>query len=109
MTKAEIKQVYSLVGQLVRQHRKRERLTQEQLGQRVGLSRTSITNLERGRQHVPLHILFGIAASLHVKVEALIPPATVIDVPPEVAKALEGRDASVREWATRVILHQVRP
>lgn len=103
MTQAEIDQVYRSVGELVRKHRKRERLTQQQLADAVSLSRTSITNLEKGRQHIPLHVLFSIAHTLHLRPEALIPAPNALEVHPEVERALFGRERGIREWATRLV------
>src|SRR5574337_545304 len=65
--------LYSAFGRLVRKHRERLGLTQDQLSQRVGLSRTSITNIERGRQKVLLHQVFMLAESLEANPEALLP------------------------------------
>jgi DNA-binding XRE family transcriptional regulator len=66
--------LYKTFGELVRLHRERqEGLTQEKLGHLVGLSRTSITNIEQGRQHVALHQVFDLADALKVQPEALLP------------------------------------
>jgi DNA-binding XRE family transcriptional regulator len=66
--------LYKTFGELVRLHRERqEGLTQEKLGHLVGLSRTSITNIEKGRQHVALHQVFDLADALKVQPEALLP------------------------------------
>ena len=50
-------------------------MTQERLGRLVGLSRTSITNIEKGRQHISLHQLFAIAEALRVRPDMLLPSA----------------------------------
>lgn len=60
-------------GKLVRAHRQRLGLTQDQLGERVGLSRTSITNIEQGRQKILLHQLFRLAESLEISPDLLLP------------------------------------
>jgi transcriptional regulator with XRE-family HTH domain len=65
--------LYLSFGRLVRKHREHAKLTQEALGSRIGLSRTSITNIEKGRQHVALHQLFEIAGALEVPPMALLP------------------------------------
>ena len=49
-------------------------MTQEELGRRVDLSRTSITNIEKGRQRILLHQLVDIAAALDAKPQDLMPP-----------------------------------
>lgn len=43
----------------------------------LGLSRTSVTNIERGRQPVQLHTLYRIAATLGVEPTLLLPVASV--------------------------------
>ena len=48
-------------------------LTQEALASRIGLTRTSITNIERGSQHIPLHLLFAIAGAVGVEAATLLP------------------------------------
>ena len=49
-------------------------MTQERLGTLVGLSRTSITNIEKGRQHVSLQQLYRIAEVLEIAPDVLLPP-----------------------------------
>src|ERR1700736_3457850 len=65
--------LYRLVGRGVRERRGHLEITQEELGERCGLSRTSVTNLERGRQKVPLHQLQRIADVLDVDLRDLLP------------------------------------
>lgn len=48
-------------------------MSQEGLAKRVGLSRTSITNIEQGRQQVPLHMIYTFADALGVELTALLP------------------------------------
>ena len=67
--------LYSAFGKLVQAHRRRIKgMTQEELGRRIGLSRTSVTNIEQGRHHVSLHHLFRIANALQIPPEVLLPP-----------------------------------
>ena len=56
------------------------RLTQAELANMVGLERTSITNIEKGNQKVPLHVLYKICDALGVSVDQVLPP--VNDVRP---------------------------
>jgi transcriptional regulator with XRE-family HTH domain len=42
----------------------------------VGLSRSSIANIERGRQPIYIHALVRIAKRLQIPISNLIPPAT---------------------------------
>lgn len=59
------------VGERVRAFRRTRGLTQRRLSQRTGFSRSSIANLEAGRQNVTLRQLCALAEGLEVPVEAL--------------------------------------
>lgn len=67
--------LYRLFGSRVRELREEKNVTQDELAKRVDLSRTSITNIERGRQRVLLHQMMEIAVALDAKPTDLIPPA----------------------------------
>jgi transcriptional regulator with XRE-family HTH domain len=67
---------YEQFGQRVRAARAHLRLNQEALGRRVGLNRSSISNVEKGRQRVQLHMLLEFAAALDVKPAELLPDIT---------------------------------
>jgi transcriptional regulator with XRE-family HTH domain len=64
---------YTEVGRRVRLARERAGLTQDALATRVSLSRTSVTNIEKGRQKVLLHTLCGLADALGVAPAVLMP------------------------------------
>ena len=80
-------------------------MTQEQLGELIGLSRTSVTNIERGRQHVSLHHIFAIAEALKVSPAALLPPGetTTNTVELDLSTLLED-NADIAEWAKQVAM-----
>jgi len=81
--------VYSNVGARIRDERERRNVSQEMLADRVGLTRTSITNIEKGRQKVLLHTFLEIARVLNLKPTRLLPDVSRlsrVDVPPEVSK-----------------------
>lgn len=64
----------ALIGEKVRDARKLKGLTQEELADDLGLSRTSIANIERGNQNLSLYNLYMIAHRLDVDItEILIP------------------------------------
>ena len=67
------KELYLCIGERVRQARDAAGLTQSDLAERVCLTRTSITNIERARQSVQLHTLYAIAQALEISVHALLP------------------------------------
>lgn len=67
------KAFYINVGQNVKQAREGRGITQEDLAAQVALSRTSITNIEQGRQQFMLHTLIEISAALSVAPASLLP------------------------------------
>jgi transcriptional regulator with XRE-family HTH domain len=64
---------YEQFGQRVRTARLGLGLNQEDLGRKVGLERSSISNVEKGRQRVQLHMLVEFAAALDVPPTQLLP------------------------------------
>lgn len=98
--------VYRAFGQAIQRHRKRLGLTQDDIARRVGLSRTSITNIEKGRQKVLLHQILEFAACLEVAPEALLPAQPSLSKPLDIDRKL-GRAKDLvdeeKKWVERVI------
>jgi DNA-binding XRE family transcriptional regulator len=67
--------LYTAVGRKIRSARDRStpRLSQDNLAKRLGISRASIVNIEAGRQHAPLDLLWNIAQILELELTMLIP------------------------------------
>ncbi len=68
--------LYAYLGAKVRGTREASRLTQVDLARRVGLSRSSVANIEAGRQAVYLHQAIILAAALGLPLSDLIPQAS---------------------------------
>ena len=66
-------EIYRGVGRKIRQTRENQHLSQDSLAKRLGISRTSMVNIEAGRQRAPLHLLWQIAELLETKLILLIP------------------------------------
>lgn len=66
-------EVYRRFGRLLARSRERAGLTQEKLAASLGLSRTSVTNIERGRQPIQLHTLYAISDTLGAELVDLLP------------------------------------
>ena len=80
--------VYREIGDNIQRLRDKKRLTQEALAARVGLSRTSIVHIEKGRQKPPLDKLYLIAELLDVDVFELLAFCQIAEsVPSELAGA----------------------
>ena len=102
----KISPIYEEFGRGLRSVRKSANLTQEALAERVGLSRTSITNIERGRQHVSLHMLFSLAAAVGVEPAELLPQKEAVYrlemIDQELLKETQlGQEG--KEWLQRII------
>lgn len=108
-TVLDLEKLYQRIGEHIRQYRKACQLSQAALAQRVALSRTSITNIENGRQKLLVHQLYAIANVLKIGPQNLLP----LSVTPEPGQLstetrvdLEKYEGPVKEWATRVISKQ---
>jgi transcriptional regulator with XRE-family HTH domain len=66
--------LYQLVGGRVRAKRT-AKYTQAQIADLLQVSRTSITNLEKGNQKFPLHILYRLSLHLNCSMTDLLPSA----------------------------------
>ncbi|MGI8913706.1 MAG: helix-turn-helix domain-containing protein [Chloroflexota bacterium] len=95
--------LYAALGERVLHARRQALLSQAQLAERVGLTRTSITNVERGHQKIQVHTLYAIASALGVRPETLLPTPTsanVVNVDDHLALPLPSAE---RDWVTRVV------
>ena len=97
--------LYKEFGQLLRERRKKAGLTQGEVAERVGLSRTSITNIEKGRQHVLLHQLFLMASAVGAEPGDLLPNgrAALEELLPTRALRALSEDQQDRDFVARVL------
>lgn len=65
--------LYKQIGVSIASARKKKGISQEGLGTKLQLTRTSITNIEQGRQHVQVHTLYAISDVLGVSLVDLLP------------------------------------
>lgn len=85
----EARQVFNNIG-----------MTQEELAERLELTRTSVTNIEKGTQRVPLHKLIEISRTLQIELDELLPelrPTSMESDP------LDGLPSEEGEWIKAVI------
>lgn len=87
------RRLYEYLGEMVRHHRKEASLTQAELAAGTQLSRSSIVNIEKGRQRPPLHVVWEIARELDVELHALLPRfeelSGALDIDPRVKAQIE--------------------
>jgi transcriptional regulator with XRE-family HTH domain len=108
----QIDGLYAHVGRRVREVRIRESLTQSQLADAVGLTRSSIANLEAGRQRIPLHLLVWIAEILHVKASDLLPEKRTFEdliVVPDLTEHLANDEERMRSFVKSTVAKVAAP
>lgn len=85
---------YRQLGTNIRKNRKRLELSQDDLARSIGLTRTSLTNIENGRQHPPLHTFCDIVEQLKVNASVLLPnramPTETVDVKTIAGQQIHG-------------------
>ena len=89
--------MYETVGKRIRDTRKIAKLTQEGLATRVNLTRTSVTNIEKGRQKLLLHTLFELATAMKVPVAQLMPDQRE-EQPQFEQKLTNGLSVAEKKW-----------
>ena len=73
LSEGTIRRLCAEFGAKIRAARRNAGLTPKALGDLVGLSRSSIVNLEVGRQRAPLHVVWKLAVALERPVADLLP------------------------------------
>lgn len=103
--------LYSRFGSRLRTARKDAGLTQQDLAERVGLTRTSITNIESGAQHISLHQLYLLAAAVGLPPAEMLPDhsGAIEDLIPEHALRALQEDAEGLDFAARVLRNSRTP
>jgi transcriptional regulator with XRE-family HTH domain len=71
---------YVVVGKRVRAARENQDLSQATLARRIGFTRSSVANLEAGRQRIALHLFVLIARALGVDPVILLPDTSMLDI-----------------------------
>ncbi len=95
---------YAEVGRLIRRAREASGLTQEELASQVSLTRTSVTNIEKGRQKLLLHTIIDIAAALRVAPAELLPGAAATgEAGGDLEELIKGRPRKERAWIRAVV------
>jgi len=70
--------LYRWIGDRLKKRRLELHLTQDDIASRVGVLRTSITNIEAGRQKTPLHVLYGLCEALDLDIALVVPPSSEV-------------------------------
>ena len=98
-----IKSFYSEFGRRLRNARAKAGLTQAELATQLDLTRSSIANLESGRQRIQIHLIPVISRILSTSAESLLPGGE--GLPRSEEKSLAGVSLnSISETAQKFVL-----
>jgi transcriptional regulator with XRE-family HTH domain len=90
--------VYETIGRNIRRARRSSGLSQEELAKRLSLSRTSVTNIEKGRQRLLVHTLFQVAGAVSARIEDLLANVSGSLSPKPERLLPDTLDGDAREW-----------
>ncbi len=66
--------LYQILGDHIKKRRKEFSLNQTELANKIeGVGRTSISNIEKGRQQPPLHVIYKICNVLDIDIHRILP------------------------------------
>jgi transcriptional regulator with XRE-family HTH domain len=88
---------YEQFGTRIRRARVHADISQEELGHRVGLNRSSVSNVEKGRQRVPAHMVVEFATALG------IPPCELLPTSPLESDPLRGVPQETRSFVEEIL------
>ncbi len=95
--------IYLAVGRMIRKGREAAGLRQDELAERVGLTRTSITNIEKGKQRIQIHTLYAIAQALNISPLTLLPSVVSAARDETVEENLSTESAAVKQWVRQLL------
>lgn len=90
--------LYKLIGAKIRTLRGNKQLNQEDLSDKVGVGRTSISNIELGRHQAPLHLLYKICQELDSDIHSVVPTFS------EVRESMEKPESEIQEQLNKTNL-----
>ncbi len=68
----ETKNFYQQIGRCIRDVRKENKITQEELGKQLGLTKSAIVNYETGIRKVPVDVLAKFSKTYHISLDQII-------------------------------------
>ena len=91
---------YKQIGGRIAEKREAAELSQTQLAERAGLSRSTIANIESGRQQLLVHVLVAVARALGTPLLDLIPA----DDAPALKTEMRSLNPNVRAFVESVMI-----
>ncbi|HEY0108449.1 MAG TPA: helix-turn-helix transcriptional regulator [Fibrella sp.] len=91
------------IGALIQKHRKEAGIRQEDAANYMGLSRTSMVNIEAGNQAISFSSLYRLCELLDCQPGDLMPPVVTNPLPEELEKQLELLPPEKKSAARRAL------
>jgi DNA-binding XRE family transcriptional regulator len=96
------KAFYVQLGENIKRLREEKlRATQESFANRIGLSRPSVANIEKGRQQITVWQLVSFCQALGVELEDLVPGEAISDRP-SLSHSQPDSAQPYKEWLDRL-------
>jgi transcriptional regulator with XRE-family HTH domain len=93
-----VEPLYTALGELVRGARVEAGLTQEELGKGIDRTRTSVANIEAGRQRILLHTLYAIARMVEKSPGELLPDPAALEIASGLPPQVGDQAPDVQRW-----------
>lgn len=75
----QVNLLYVALGNRIKNEREAQGYKQTSFAKQIGISRSSLVNIEKGRQRTPLHVLYSIAELLEINMMDLLPKRKELD------------------------------
>ena len=86
--------LYETIGEQLKAVRKKNYLTQADMADILGLERTSVTNIELGKQRPGVHVLYRCCEYFEIPIAEFLPSVKSVaqsDLPPGAARIIEEK------------------
>lgn len=95
--------LYSIIGLSIKDRREELNLSQQQFADAVSevyeLKRSSISNIERGRQQAPLHVLYEICHILKLDLQSILPTYSEIR-----SKVINEPEPAIEQFLKSIVM-----
>jgi transcriptional regulator with XRE-family HTH domain len=72
--------LYQILGRKIKERREELKYSQDDLSKKIkSISRTSISNIEKGRQQTPLHVIYLMCNALDIDIQTILPVFSEIE------------------------------
>lgn len=98
---------YYLIGQRIREYRKANNLSQDELAEKVNISVTHMSHIETGNTKLSLPVLVELAEALHVTTDSLLFNSQA-DQKEVVIREASGILKACTDWQLNVIVEIIK-